>query len=275
MTDPEKPLKIPLWRKTKEWVSKIFKFIIIYVKFEIAHIRSIPLMKVLGGTWKYLISTIVAPLYPIAIFLVLLYCLTSPSQGGAIRKAEATQDHPTIVRLAKGRRTAIHFWAKPEKVIAGSPGKVQIDFLGNDVTVSPLANDPGNLLVYARGTRFVILFQMTSELAYDDVVQLVPGRSKEIRAIRLDQDTYHLATFKLVRQQSGAKTETQIQVLLKDAGKVAVIEDLGDLVHVKAIKCGRCVYSREDTTLVCPTPIEKVDCHGSGALKLSLVRVPE
>lgn len=268
-------LKISIWKGIKGWMSETPKSIIIWIKSEITPIQSILVMKVFGDSWRYFISTIVAPLYPVAIFLVLLYCLTSPSQGGAIRKAEATQDHPTIVRLAKGRRTAIHFWEKPEKVIAGSPGKVQIDFLGNDVTISPLANDPGNLLVYARGTRFVILFQMTSEAAYDDVVQLVPGRSKEIRAIRLDQDTYHLATFKLVRQQSGTKTEAQIQVLLKDAGKVAVIEDLGDLSNVRGIKCGRCVYSREDTTLVCSTPIEKVECHGSGSFKLSLVRVPE
>jgi hypothetical protein len=248
---------------------------LLWIRSMMSELRSISLWKMTQDYSKYFISSIAIPLYPLAIFLVLLYFLTSPSRGGAIRKAEATEDHPTIVRLAKGRRTAIHFWEKPERVIPGSPSKVQIDFLGNDVTVSPLANDPGNLLVYARGTRFVVLFQMASEANYDDVVQLVPGRSKTIQAIRLDQDTYRLATFKVVRQQAGVKTESQVQALLKNAGKLVVIEDLSPLDDIKTIKCGRCAYSRSDTTFVCPTAIDKIDCKGSGGFKLSLQKVSE
>lgn len=275
MRDIEKPLKISIPKNFLGWISKLKTIIIIQVKSKITALRSISAKSVCNGAFGYLLTTIVAPFYPLAVFLILVYFFAPYSHGGAIRRAEATEDRPTVVRLAKGRRTAIHFWEKPEKVIPGSPSKIQIDFLGNDVTVSPLANDPGNLLVYARGTRFVVLFQMASEANYDDVVQLVPGRSKTLQAIRLDQDTYHLATFKITRVKSGVSTETQDQVLLKDGGKLAVIDDVSDLDDVKRLSCGRCVYSKEDTTLVCPTPIEKVECHGGKAFQLTFAKVSE
>ena len=245
------------------------------IKSNISKIRALPFKKIVFDQIRYFTSVVVMPIYPLVIFLVLLYYLTSSARAGAIRKAEATEDRPTIVKLAKGRRTAIHFWEKPERVIPGSPGKVQIDFLGNDVTISPLATDPGNLLVYAHGTRFVVLLKIASESSYDDVVQLVPGKSKAFHAIRLDQDTYHLATFKITVEQSGKKRENFSQVLLKNEGRFGVVSDLADLIGGKSIKCGHCAYAKSDTTLVCQAPIVKVECHGSAGLSLSLQKVSE
>jgi hypothetical protein len=261
--------------KLKAMPTKFWQSFINWVRSLKTVLRSLPFKNTFSECGNYFLIMIVMPLYPVAVFLILIYFLTSPAQSGAIRRAQATEDQPTIVRLAKGRRTAIHFWEKPERVIAGSPGKVQIDFLGNDIAVSPLGTDPGNLLVYARGLRFVILFQMASEGSYDDVVLLTPGRSKATQAIHLDEDTYHIGSFKLTRRKLGEKTETITQVLLKNHGKSAVVEELGSLDGIKNLKCGNCLYSRADRTLVCPTPIEKVDCHSSDGFKLSIARVSE
>jgi hypothetical protein len=248
-------------------------FVIKWIQSQRTELRSISVMKEACSFFSSFISMIAMPLYPFAVFCVLLYFFTLNSQAGTIRRADITEDKPTIVKLAKGRRTAIQFWEKPERVIPGSPGKVQIDFLGNDITVSPLANDPGNLLVYARGSRFVILFQMTSESTYDDVVKLAPGRSASVQAIRLDQDTYHIVTFDITSGEKGKKTATTAQALVKDGGKTAVFDDLGIILPTQSLKCGQCVYSRKDSMLVCPKPIEKVDCRADGHYQLSIQKV--
>jgi hypothetical protein len=262
-------------RKFKRAPRQTKIFFIRFFQSQWTEIRSISVMKETVSFFSSFGSAIAMPLYPFAVFCVLLYFFTLNSQAGTIRRADITEDRPTIVRLAKGRRTAIQFWDKPERVIPGSPGKVQIDFLGNDITVSPLANDPGNLLVYARGSRFVILFQMTSESTYDDVVKLAPGRSTSVQAIRLDQDTYHIAPFDITSKQQGKKTVSTAQALVKDGGKTAVFDDLGVSLPAQALKCGQCVYSRKDSTLVCQKPIEKVDCWGDHHYQLSIRKVPQ
>lgn len=218
-------------------------------------------------------ATALMPLYPLAIFVVLLYLFTSPSRSGIIRRVEITEDHPVVVRVARGRRTAIHFWVKPEKVIPGSPNKIQIDFLGNDIAVSPQFSDPGNLLVYAHGSRFVILFQMAQESNYDDVVLLRPAVSHSLRAIRLDQDTYRLGAFQGSVKQSGHAHEINAAAILKDGGRIAVFDDLGGTDGVKKFVCKGCVFSRADSTFACHQPIEKIECQGSDGFRLSLKKV--
>jgi hypothetical protein len=275
MSDPEIPIRPKLLIRTKIWLNETLSRFLIWIKSTITEVSELSPKKILRHSGGEFVTIIVLPLYPFAIFFVLLYYLTSTSQAGNIRRAEATEDKPTVVRLAKGRRTAIHFWEKPERVIPGSPGKVQIDFLGNDVTVSPLASDPGNLLVYARGVRFVVLFQMVGGNGYDDVVELIPGKSKMLRAIHLDEDTYHLGQFKVVSELFGKKTETAAQAILKNGGKIALFDDLDGFEKIKSIKCGHCVFSRIDRTFVCQTPIEKIECHGTGGFKLTILKVIE
>ena len=275
MSDSEIPAKPKLFVWIKTTLQKSWNLFISWIQSTISEIGEVSPKKILRAAGGDFLSTIVMPLYPLVIFVILLYYLTSTSQAGNIRRAEATEDKPTIVRLAKGRRTAIHFWEKPERVIPGSPGKVQIDFLGNDVAVSPLASDPGNLLVYARGMRFVVLFQMVSGAGYDDVVELIPGKSKTLRAIRLDEDTYRIGRFKFKYELYGKKTEATGQALLKSSGRIAVFEDLDGFEKIKSIKCGGCAFSRSDATFVCQKPIEKIDCHGTGGFRLNIQRLPE
>lgn len=275
MSDPSISNKKTIKTKITEFFMRLKSFVGRNIKTKISELRNLPYRKIIRAQWREFVSGIVMPLYPLAIFLVLFYYFTLNANAGVIRQAVATEDKPTVIKLAKGRRTAIHFWEKPERVIPGSPGKIQIDFLGNDVTVAPIANDPGNLLVYAKGARFVVLFQMASKLNYDDVVKLVPGKSKATEAIRLDQDIYQLANFKVFLEKSGTKNESESQALLKNGGKFAIISDLGDLNLDKRMKCEKCVYSRSDTALICKNPITKVECHAPGNFKLSLQRIPE
>ena len=97
-----------------------------------------------------------------------------PCEGwaGQVRRLELTEDHPATVVLALGRSTAISFLSRPEKVVPGSPQAIQINFLGSDLTITPVSRKPGNLLVYTKSGRYVILFVIGTESHYDDVVKV-------------------------------------------------------------------------------------------------------
>ena len=128
-------------------------------------------------------------IYPVLIFLIaqILY-FTKISHAGNIRKIEISQIKSGAVRLAIGRTTAISFLSRPEKVVPGSPQALEVNFLGKDIAIRPLSTRPGNLIVYTKSGRFVILLQMGNDSNYDDVVEVVSVMSK--RGINLLRDTY-------------------------------------------------------------------------------------
>ncbi len=128
-------------------------------------------------------------LYPVLIFSIIpiLYFLKE-SHAGSIRKIEVSQVRSGVVRLAVGRTTVISFLSRPEKVVPGSPQALEVNFLGKDITVRPLSTRPGNLIVYTKSGRFVVLLQMGSDSNYDDVVEVVPVMSKH--GVNLLKDTY-------------------------------------------------------------------------------------
>ena len=140
---------------------------------------------------------IIIVLYPmiIAILAFLLFCLTerSPNQAiaGIIRWAEISEAKPLIVHLAQGRTTAISFAVRPEKVVPGNPQALEINFLGKDLTVRPVAPNPGNLIIYTKNNRYVILFQLVSVPAYDDAVTVSSGKPGS-RVMKLGTDTYRI-----------------------------------------------------------------------------------
>ncbi len=130
-----------------------------------------------------------------SLALVLLQLAIAPrsAQAGQIRKLYLTEQKPGAITLAFGQSTVLSFFSKPERVVPGSPHKLQIDFLGRDITVTPLASSPGNLIVYTKSGRFVLLLKIGTASSYDDVVQIEPGRPRmNARPLRLLKDTFHL-----------------------------------------------------------------------------------
>ena len=64
-------------------------------------------------------------------------------------------DDMGAVRLASQRATVLSFPTKPEKVICGSKNHFSIEFVENDVVITPLSTTArSNLFVYLFGRRF-------------------------------------------------------------------------------------------------------------------------
>jgi hypothetical protein len=213
--------------------------------------------------------------YPLIVYGILCLLVTAKVHAGVIRKVEVTADKPTVVHVCRGRSTAIQFWTKPEKLVLGSPGKVQVEFLGKDVTVSPLASDPGNLLVYSRGSRFVILFKNASESAYDDVVELSPGKAKYVRPVRLERDSYQTVILELRNHESGDSFE--IAALLKNEGKEVEINDGLEWIGRRKLSCAGCVVrgmtpKTQSATILCANPIAALTCKLSDGNSFTLSR---
>lgn len=204
-----------------------------------------------------------------------------------MRRIDLSEDHPATVVLALGRSTAISFLSRPEKVVPGSPQAIQINFVGSDLTVTPVSRKPGNLLVYTKSGRYVILFSIGNDTRYDDVVRV--GALGKGRPLRLLTDSFSLAGFRVfARSRSGRALDgapTEITLKLTTNGREISGSDLGVLLSDPAIsgngrsvnvpQCGGCIVRVEPAALAritCLKPIEKLHC-GSKSATVDLERV--
>ena len=126
--------------------------------------------------------------YILALIIVSVLMLMKHVEAGRIRKMQVSEDKSGIVTLAFSRNTVISFLSRPEKVVAGSPQAIEVNFIGKDLNVRALQGHPGNLTVYTKSGRMVLLLQMGNENNYDDVVEIVPYSS--MHRLRLLKDTY-------------------------------------------------------------------------------------
>ena len=127
-------------------------------------------------------------IYIAALISVTIFVFIRHVEAGTIRKLPVSSEKSGLVRLAFGRNTTISFLSRPEKVVPGSPQSVEVSFIGKDLNIRPLRAHPGNLTVYTKSERIILLLQLGSELNYDDVVEIVPVGAK--RGINLIRDTY-------------------------------------------------------------------------------------
>ncbi|MCM0606265.1 MAG: hypothetical protein KA715_09255 [Xanthomonadaceae bacterium] len=128
-------------------------------------------------------------LYPsIILSLMLFVSVTEKSHAGVMRKVELSPGKSAIVRVALKRVTILPFLSRPEKVVPGSPESLEINFLGKDLSIRPLSHEPGNLIIYTKAGRYVVLLHMADKYNYDDVVEITSSHSK--RRINLLHDTY-------------------------------------------------------------------------------------
>lgn len=127
-------------------------------------------------------------LYLAAMIVMSILLFVKHVEAGSIRKIQVSKVKSGIVRLASGRNTTISFLSRPEKVVPGSPQSLEVNFIGKDLNIRPLGSRPGNLTVYTKSERIVLLLQMGNESNYDDVVEILPVISK--RGMNLTKDTY-------------------------------------------------------------------------------------
>lgn len=205
--------------------------------------------------------------------------LTSEAQAGKIRKLAMYRDKPGIVVLAFERTTVLSFSVKPEKVVPGAPNKVQIEFLNKDITVTPLARNPGNLHVYTKTDHYVILFQIGTEATYDDVVEITPGSSSKARPIRLFEDSYKVVNVNIkfipkVKGVEGTSSEVPASLIANEK-KIEGIDLYEALKPFGRLRCNDCILSnvKENTRISCANPIQFITCNSvQGVVQIERIR---
>ncbi len=204
----------------------------------------------------------------LAMGLLTLAVAPRESVAGQIRKMYLTENKPGMVTLAFGKTTVLPFFSKPARVVPGSPEKIQIDFVGKDLAITPLAPNPGNLIVYTTSGRYVILFKIGSASSYDDVVEIEPGRFHQaVRTLRLLEDSFRAETIELQfkpRRGStlGGRSKSMVVSVSTDAKRVES-EDLQDfLANLGRVHCDGCrVTSAQGVAhLLCTQPIRTLNC---------------
>ncbi len=178
--------------------------------------------------------------------------------AGTIRRAELSPDRPLVVRLAMGRSTAISFAVRPEKVVPGSPQALEINFLGRDLTLRPLGSRPGNLIVYTKSTRYVILLQVVSEVAYDDAV-VVNAVASTARPVRLELDTFVMEEITL--RDKVTKAEIVLDALVRHDGRVIESSSFPE-----GLRCTGCILRRDrgNAQLMCGRTVRNIECRVDG-----------
>lgn len=201
-------------------------------------------------------------LYPLFITLLLIcLCLRSSipiAVAGTIRRIEITPDRPVIIRLAQSRTTAVSFSVRPEKVVPGNPDALELNFLGRDLTIRPLGPRPGNLIVYTKSSRYVILLQLSSEAGYDDAVTLVSAGSKG-KILKLSDDSFQVVDFKMTFPEASSNRTASGQ--LSHVGRVLLTQELP-----LPLRCKGCLIKKRDDSveLSCSHDIIKIECSTSG-----------
>lgn len=88
-----------------------------------------------------------------------------------IREIEANDRVMKTINLTLGRSTILSFYEKPVKVVAGNSNYFNIEYIGNDLTIQPLANVETNLFVYTQSkSKYGFHLKVGSSMAYDDIV---------------------------------------------------------------------------------------------------------
>jgi hypothetical protein len=202
-------------------------------------------------------------LYPLLVGILLpliLFLTIYKVQAGTIRKIELSQDKSATVRLAPGRTTAVSFAIKPEKVVPGNPQSLEINFLGRDLTLRPIGPHPGNLIIYTKSGRYVILLHLVSQNEYDDVVT-VNTSSPYKRPIRLLEDSFSIQNFKAIFV--GEKREHLFSASVKHGGHILETQELP-----AKLRCRGCIVrKKEDVVAIsCATEVRELDCRYSNKI---------
>jgi hypothetical protein len=83
-----------------------------------------------------------------------------------------TNDHlMKVVNLTLGRSTVLSFDDKPVKVVLGNSNYFNVEFIGNDLTIQPLANIETNLFVYTqKQLKYGFLIKAGNLSTYHDMI---------------------------------------------------------------------------------------------------------
>lgn len=105
--------------------------------------------------------------------VILSYSVEIFAQRKEIREVDTNDHLMKVVNLTMGRSTVLSFQEKPVKVISGNSNYFNVEFVGNDLTLQPLAPVETNLFVYTeKGTKFGFLLKVGPVYLYDDILYI-------------------------------------------------------------------------------------------------------
>jgi hypothetical protein len=93
-----------------------------------------------------------------------------------IREIFTNDKEMKTINLSLGRSTILSFTDKPVKVVAGNSNYVNIEYVGTDLTLQPLAKVDTNLFVYTQNkTKYGFHLKVGGLEKYDDMVYVKFG----------------------------------------------------------------------------------------------------
>jgi hypothetical protein len=106
-------------------------------------------------------------------FLIIMLLITASAvQAKKARIVYLENEDMGTVRLQGGKATVLSFPTKPEKVICGNKSLFSIEFIENDVVITPLSSVANsNLFIYLFGRRFG--FDLTTASGDSDEIVVV------------------------------------------------------------------------------------------------------
>ena len=114
------------------------------------------------------------------------YSIQTFAQRKEIREVDTNDRLMKVVNLTMGRSTVLSFQEKPVKVVSGNSNYFNVEFVGNDLTLQPLAPVETNLFVYTeKGTKFGFLLRVGPSSIYDDILYVKWKSQNEILMKRL------------------------------------------------------------------------------------------
>ncbi len=103
--------------------------------------------------------------------LVYSFLNHSVASTKGIREVETNDHLMKSINLTMGRSTILSFADKPVKVVTGNSNYFNIEYIGNDLTIQPLANVETNLFVYTESkTKYGFHLKVGPVFNYDDMV---------------------------------------------------------------------------------------------------------
>jgi len=104
------------------------------------------------------------------IFFVILSSVAN-AQRKEVREVYANDREMKTIHLTLGRSTILSFGDKPVKVVSGNSNYFNVEYIGNDLTLQPLANVDTNFFVYTQNKmKYGFHLKVGSSGLYDDMV---------------------------------------------------------------------------------------------------------
>jgi hypothetical protein len=115
--------------------------------------------------------------------LVLIMCLiTTIAQAKNARTVHMTDKRTEAIYIPVGKTAILSFPTKPTKVILGNQGLFGVEYVEQDLAISPLKMGAhSNLFVYLEGRRFGFDLKASSSDAGDEIILVRDAEEKKLK----------------------------------------------------------------------------------------------